>query len=186
MKTKKHILFIIALAILVFISIVLLFFSITNTFRNSSVNTFDDVIDIPFMDAPSHTTYNIMIEFEGNDYVSYASVYNGTTYTYPKSYHNLDGTIKYMFDNNQEIKCVAWAYSSDNLEELENEYLAINSELKAKYGDSHYNPNGSSNQGNVWYLDGYNIILSAMTTDTQQALQYSYTFLDSEKNSISQ
>lgn len=186
MKTKKHILFVSALAISIIISIFLLFFAIANTFKNSSVNILDDIIDIPFTDAPSHITYDIMIEFEGNDYVSYASVYNGTTYTYPKNYHNLNGTIKYMFDNNDEIKCVAWSYSSDNLEELENEYLAIDTELKVKYGKSNYNPNGSSNHGNVWYLDGYNIILSAMTTDTQQVLQYSYTFLDDEENSISQ
>lgn len=115
-----------------------------------------------------------VIKLEGEEYKSYASVYNGTTYTFPKEYLNLEGTIKYMFDQDGVLMCVAWAYGSDSIDILADLYDEIHSDVKDLYGESGYNPNSSTNFGDVWRLDGGHIILSVMDTNTQKALQYSY------------
>ncbi|MFV0504733.1 MAG: hypothetical protein ACK5LT_12325 [Lachnospirales bacterium] len=152
----------IALIVIILISVV---FLLSNVKKN---------IPCHFTDVPWRNTMDKMLEIEGNNYSTYPSVYNGTTYSYKKDYMNLNGTIKYMYDDQNNIKSMAWSYSAPTLEDLENVYDSIETMVISKYGESHYSPDVSSNQGAVWYLDGYNIILSAMMTDTQKAIQFSY------------
>ena len=111
---------------------------------------------------------------EGTDHETYDSVYGGITYTYPKEYAGVSGTIKYMYDADEKLASIAWAYGSDDADELRGLYETIHSDLVAAHGDSGYNTEKGTNYGDVWYLEDGNIIISAMITDSQKALQYAY------------
>ena len=129
----------------------------------------------PFSDASWNCNVEEMIALEGNSHSSYDSVYGGTTYSYSKDYDGYKGTIKYMFDQNKQLMCIAWAYGCDNENELFTLYEKINQTVNETHGKSNYNANGhSSNYGNVWYLKSGDIILSTMVTAENKALQYAY------------
>ena len=53
-------------------------------------------------------------------------------------------------------------------------YDEINTYTLDKFGESGYNPQNSTNYGNVWYREEGNIIISTMLTSTNKALQYAY------------
>lgn len=132
----------------------------------------------PFTELTWENSYDDMVALEGESNDTYDSVYSGTTYGYPKEYLDLNGTVRYMYDADNKLMCVAWAYSADTDEELKDTYETIFKEIKKTYGESGYNTNQPTNYGDVWYLDEGNIILSAMTTSTQKALLYSYLHPD--------
>lgn len=130
--------------------------------------------EFPFSEITWDATYDDMVELEGTSDNTYDSIYGGTTYAYPKKYLDLDGTVKYMYDAEEKLMCVAWVYSANLNDDLEKPYNTIHDALEKAHGESGYNTENSTNYGSVWYLDEGNIILSAVTTDTQKALQYSY------------
>lgn len=127
----------------------------------------------PFTEIVWEDTLEDITALEGEPSQTYPSVYNGSVYVYPKKYQSWDGNIKYMFDDKNELMCISWTYddSDSSVTEI---YQSIHEQLEASYGESGYSTNSSSNYGDVWYLDEGNIILSAVTTDSQNALQYSY------------
>lgn len=128
----------------------------------------------PFTTLTWDSTYDDMTSLEGNDYDSYDSVYTGKTYIYNKDYLGKSGTIKYMFDNNKKLMCVAWSYDADSVSDLDHMYNSIKEELEKTYGKSQYSPSHDTNYGDVWYQDSGDILISALTTANQNALQYSY------------
>lgn len=131
----------------------------------------------PFTDLTWEAAVEDMIAAEGEDYVTYPSVYNGTTYTYSKQYLGKDGTIKYMFDQDGALMSAAWAFSSENVGVLQDLYDEINASVNASFGESSYSADGTNavgNYGNVWYLEQGDIILSTMITSETKALQYAY------------
>lgn len=131
----------------------------------------------PFTDLSWSASTEDMIAAEGRDYETYPSVYNGTTYTYPKQYLGKDGTVKYMFDENGALMSAAWAFSSENIGVLQDLYNEINASVNASFGESGYNADGTNsvgNYGNVWYLEQGDIVLSTMITSEAKALQYAY------------
>lgn len=141
---------------------------------NPGIGETSQEIVCPFTTLTWENTYDDMIALEENDYKSYDSVYNGTTYSYPKRYLDRDGIIKYMYNGDGDLMCTAWVYSGKIDENLEELYSTIHTELTATYGKSGYDTENSTNYGDVWYLDDGHIILSVMTTSQQNALQYSY------------
>lgn len=128
----------------------------------------------PFSDLTWESSVSDMEKNEGTDHETYDSVYGGITYTYPKEYAGVSGTIKYMYDADEKLASIAWAYGSDDADELRGLYETIHSDLVAAHGDSGYNTEKGTNYGDVWYLEDGNIIISAMITDSQKALQYAY------------
>lgn len=104
----------------------------------------------------------------------YDSVYGGSCYTFPKEYNGFQGTIKYMYDDKDQLMCVAWAYGCDSAEELAALYESINSSVNEKYGESGYSADHPGNYGNVWYLETGDIVLTTMVTEETKALQYAY------------
>lgn len=130
--------------------------------------------DCPFSELKWSSTVKEMEKAEGTDYETYDSVYGGTTYTYDKQYQGVSGTVKYMFDEDQKLACIAWAYGSESADELYQLYNAIHAEVVAAHGESGYDTEKETNYGDIWYLDEGNIIISTMLTDSQKALQFSY------------
>lgn len=131
----------------------------------------------PFTDLTWEAAVEDMIAVEGEDYETYPSVYNGTTYTYPKQYLGKEGTIKYMFDQDGALMSAAWAFSSENTGVLQDLYDEIDASVNASFGESSYSADGNNsvgNYGNVWYLEQGDIILSTMITSETKALQYAY------------
>lgn len=142
---------------------------------DSSVSEVDSSnLECPFTSLNFDSSYEDMTALEGEAYETYDSVYNGTTYTYEKSYLDENGTIKYMFDDKNQLMCIAWTYNGESNDDLQALYDTIHKDVVSKYGESGYDASVPTNYGDVWYLEGGHIILSAMATDAQKALQYSY------------
>lgn len=140
----------------------------TGIFSESTVQS------VPFSTIIWTNTLDDIIALEGKNYSTYDSVYGGLCYTYPKEYLGRNGTIKYMTDENYALACIAWTYTSDDTEDLYALYDEINKYTINRFGESGYNPQNSTNYGNVWYREEGNIIISTMLTSTNKALQYAY------------
>lgn len=134
----------------------------------------DSQPDCPFSELKWSSSVKDMEKIEGSDYETYDSVYGGMTYTYPKEFKGSAGTVKYMFDDKKQLAGIAWAYGSEDTDELYGLYEDIHSDLVDTYGDSGYNTDKETNYGDVWYREDGNIIISTMVTDSQKALQFAY------------
>lgn len=156
--------------ILILISSIL---SFTGCSNQTTDKTSQDIV-CPFTSLSWDNTYDDMVALEGSDYKSYDSVYNGTTYSYSKEYLGMEGIIKYMYNEDEDLMCTAWVYSEGTNENLDELYSTIHTDLTASYGESGYDTKNSTNYGDVWYLEDGHIILSVMTTAQQNVLQYSY------------
>lgn len=130
--------------------------------------------DCPFTDIGWDNTIDDVISAEGNDFSTYDSVYGGICYTYPKDFNDLKGTIKYMFNDKEQLMCVAWTYSSKDADELLLLYESIIASVNEAHGESGYSADHPGNYGNVWYLESGDIVLSTMITSDTKALQYAY------------
>ena len=134
---------------------------------------------------PSFTgiTFNIseeeMLSIEGEAAEEYPSLYKGTVYRFAdKEYAGMDGSVKYMTDDEGNIACMAFLYESDDSEEIKTAYEILHSELVAKYGES---GNGSESQGtfgDLWYFDDVHIQISAVITTEYKGVQVSYMDAD--------
>ncbi len=131
-------------------------------------------LDCPFSDMDWTSTTADVFAIEGEDYSTYDSIYGGITYSYLKEYQGYDGTIKYMYNDEDKLMCVAWAYGSDNIDEILTLYNEIHATVVEQYGESGYQTDQSTNYGDVWHLEQGNIVISVMATSSNKALQYSY------------
>ena len=159
-----------------FFTILLCIFSLC--FLSSCGSGSDETIpalNCPFTEMNWDSTTEDILAAEGADYAAYDSVYGGICYTYPKAFEGHAGTVKYMFNENDELMCVAWAYNgTDDEESLFSLYDIINDSVIDMYGESGYDGNGVGNYGNVWYLESGDIVLTTMLTSDNKALQYAY------------
>lgn len=128
----------------------------------------------PFSDSTWEYTVEDVLAYEGSNYTTYDSVYGGICYTYPKTYQNRPGTIKYMFDGEERLVCIAWTCAADEEQELYSFYDLIEESVNSLTGET----GSSSNAGRVWYRDNGNIVLSLMITSDLKALQYAYLHPD--------
>lgn len=134
----------------------------------------EPVLDCPFTELEWNSTIDDMTAVEGQDYSTYDSLYGGLCYTYPKEYEGCSGTVKYMFDDENRLMSVAWAYSAETAEELQDLYETISTSVTEKHGESGYTAGGVGNYGGVWYRENGDIILTTMATTENKALQYAY------------
>ena len=128
----------------------------------------------PFSDSTWEYTVEDILAYEGSSPETYDSVYGGICYTYPKTYQEHQGTIKYMFDDKERLMCIAWACSADEAQELYDFYDLIEKDVNSQTGET----GSSSNTGCVWYRENGNIILSLMITSDLKAMQYAYLHPD--------
>lgn len=130
--------------------------------------------DCPFTELNWDSTIEDMTAAEGESYSTYDSLYGGLCYTYPKEYEGCAGTVKYMFNEENRLMSVAWAYNAETSEELDALYEKISKSTVEKYGESGYDAGGIGNYGGVWYRENGDIILTTMVTTENKALQYAY------------
>lgn len=129
---------------------------------------------VPFSSLTWGDSCEKMKEAESGDAETYESIYGGDTYVYPKEYQGYAGHIKYMYDKEGRLVSIAWLYSSENLEELQELYDRFHGQIVEEHGESEYAAQHSTNYGDAWHLKGGDIVLSVMTTEEQRALQYCY------------
>lgn len=134
----------------------------------------DGALDCPFTELDWDNTAEEIIAAEGEEYSTYDSIYGGLCYTYPKEYEGHTGVIKYMFDEEDRLVSIAWTYNTESSEELAAVYEELNHAAIEAYGDSGKSAEGVGNYGNVWHLEGGDIILTTMSTSELSVLQYSY------------
>jgi hypothetical protein len=155
------------LSLLLFL-IILIGLSINNSNRAVS----------PFSKATWNYSKADLLELEGSSFEVYDSVYGGDCYTYPKSFEGYKGTIKYMFNQDDHLMCIAWACALDEEDELHSLYDTIQKSVIDQYGDSSYQTEKDTNYGNVWYRREGNIIISTMVTSDLKVLQYAFLHPD--------
>lgn len=132
----------------------------------------------PFSELEWSSSVKDMEAVEGTEHETYDSVYGGTTYTYDKEYQGVNGTVKYMFDENDKLASIAWAYGSESADELRDLYETVHADIVKAHGESGYNTQKETNYGDVWYREDGNIIISAMITDSQKAFQLAFVSPD--------
>lgn len=140
-------------------------------------------VTCPFTTITWDNTFDDITELEGDSIDTYDSVYDGTTYTFPKEYDGLDGTIKYMFDDEEKLVCMSWMYETSNSEELADVYNKIHGEAEDMLGESGFEFHSEQfadlvSPSDVWYLESGNVILSTVDTNELKILQYTFLHPD--------
>ena len=133
-----------------------------------------DVVECPFTDITWENSLDDVLAMEGEALESYPSSYQGTTYVFSKEYDGLDGTIKYMFDDSGILKSMAWVYIPTSDDDLEDVYKDLVSQTTNWYGESGFNSDLVTAKGEVWYLEGGNILIGVMSTGINEAIQYQF------------
>ena len=129
-----------------------------------------DVPDVPFSEFSFDSSLEDVMAGEGEDYETYDSIYDGTTYTYDKKYLDRDGTVKYMFNQDEVLVNIAWTASCSDATEAMTLYNDALSAITEEYGEPTKNADGFNNYAQVWKSPAGNIIVSAVTTsDTNMA-----------------
>lgn len=137
----------------------------------------------PFTTITWGNTLEDITALEGNYEESYDSVYGGTTYTFPKEYNELNGTIKYMFDENEKLVCISFMYQCFDSEELNDAYNMLHGEAEDALGKSGYEYNtaqfaDAAPLNDVWYLESGNIVFNTVDTSEVKILQYTFLHPD--------
>lgn len=102
----------------------------------------------PFSDATWDDTAEDILLYEGDDYVTYDSVYGGLCYTYPKTYEDHAGTIKYMLDEEERLKSIAFTFSAEDEQDLYSFYELIEESVNTK---TPFESDKTTNSGHIWY-----------------------------------
>lgn len=128
---------------------------------------------IPFTEIYFDSSVDDIFALEGNNYDSYDSIYEGTTYIYSKEYLGKTGTIKYMTDSDSKIQNVAWNYTSDDEADITAAADLLYNDLVEKYGEPKHQ-NGTNNYSEIWKRKSGNIILSIVITSDTKTVQVAF------------
>lgn len=131
-------------------------------------------VTCPFTGMTWENTLEEIQAAEGELINSYDSIYQGTTYEYSKEYQGMEGTIKYIFDSEDKLMSMAWLYIPESGEDLEHVYELLVEETTSSYGESGFGSQQTGAKGQVWYLDGGNILIAVMSTGVNEAIQYQF------------
>lgn len=128
----------------------------------------------PFTEFTWESTLEEIQENSGELINSYASIYDGMTYQYAKDYDGMDGIIKYIFDDENRLMSMAWLYIPESADDLESVYKKLCDETTDLYGKSGFSSEQLGAKGQVWYLEGGNILVGIMSTGVNEAIQYQF------------
>lgn len=129
--------------------------------------------EIPYTELNINSTLEEMKSYEGENFETYYSIYEGTTYIYEKEYKGRAGRIKYMFDANDELMNIAWIYSAGDGDEADILYKEIYADYVKAYGEP-ADASGVNNNGAVWKRDKGNIILSDVISSEANLVQVAF------------
>jgi hypothetical protein len=128
----------------------------------------------PFSSATWDLSVDDVKKMAGDDYSTTDSIYGGDCYILPATYLDHDGSIKYMYDENDELMCVAFTYTDEDADTISTLYDEIHDDVTEAYGDGIHTQSHYSNSGDKWVRDDGNILLMVLSTENASALQYSY------------
>lgn len=131
-------------------------------------------VTCPFTEITWENTLEEVQALEGEAIESYASIYDGMTYSYSKEYDGMDGTIKYMFDDEEKLMCMAWLYIPEDAKDLDEVYIKLKEQTEDLYGKSGFSSSQLGAKGDVWYLEDGNILIGVMSTGINEAVQYQF------------
>ena len=131
-------------------------------------------VTCPFTEITWESSLDDIQAVEGELQESYYSSYKGTTYVYEKEYLGLSGIIKYMFDDEEKLMSMAWLYLPESSEDLEDLYAELVKQTESRYGKSGFDSDMTTAKGEVWYLEGGNILIGVMSTGVNEAIQYQF------------
>lgn len=143
-------------------------------FSLSGCSAKKETVSCPFTEITWESTLEDVQSLEGELLESYPSSYKGTTYVYEKEYDGMAGSIKYMFDDQNQLRSMAWVYLPTSNEDLEKVYADLVSRTTKWYGDSGFDSDLVTAKGEVWYLEGGNVLIGVMSTGINEAIQYQY------------
>lgn len=144
------------------------------TFLLAGCSSAQTQVKCPFTQITWENTLEDVQALEGELQDSYYSSYKGTTYVYDKEYLGLKGSIKYMFDDEENLRSMAWLYLPESSEDLENVYAKLVEQTNKLYGKSGFDSDMNTAKGEVWYLEGGNILIGVMSTGVNEAIQYQF------------
>ncbi len=93
-----------------------------------------------------------------------------------------EGTVKYMFAENGKLASIAWAFVTDNAEDLKALYKAIDDEEIGRHGKSAFASQNATSFGDVWYLHDCDIVISTIFGNDTCGLQYAYILHEFSKH----
>lgn len=155
-----------------FVASLLLLTSIALTLTGCSSTAKE--VTCPFTEITWESTLEDIQALEGELLDSYYSSYKGTTYVYEKEYLGLSGSIKYMFDDEENLMSMAWLFLPESDEELEEVYADLVKQTSKLYGKSGFDSDMTTAKGEVWYLEDGNILIGVMSTGINEAIQYQF------------
>lgn len=156
---------------------------ILTLFIASSTGCQKKAAECPFATITWEDTLEDIMALEGDPAETYDSVYDGITYTFPKEYDGLKGTIKYMFDDKEKLVCLSWLYETDDSGDLAEVYDQLHAQVEEMLGESGFQFHSEqfadlTSPNDVWYLEGGNVILSTVDTSDLKVLQYTFKHPD--------
>ena len=129
--------------------------------------------DCPFSQVEWTVTPEALTSALGEPEEKYASVYGGETYVYAGDYLGEHGSVKYMFSEEGRLASMAWSLTGEP-EEIGRVLKELNDAETGLRGESGFRSDNSAANGNVWYLDEGDIMLTGVTVNGTAALQYAY------------
>ena len=127
----------------------------------------------PFTELSWNASVDDMIKAEGNGYETYDSIYQGTTYTYSKTYLEKEGMIKYMYDSDGKLCNVSWAYTGESPDSVMTVYRNVCKDTEKIHGKS-TSDDGVGNYGQVWNTAAGTVMASAVITNDVRVMQIAY------------
>ena len=79
-----------------------------------------------------------------------------------------------MFDDENNLRSIAWLYLPESKEDLENVYTELSNQTTKLYGKSGFDSDMTTATSKVWYLEGGNILIGVMSTGVNEAIQYQF------------
>ena len=130
-------------------------------------------IGSPFTELGWEATEEEMKSIEGEPAETYASIYKGTTYTYPRQYLGRDGVIKYMYDDTGRLCNVSWSYTGDSADNVTQVYRAVCDDTEKLFG-SGQDDDGVGNYCRMWLTDSGTVMANAVITKDVTVMQIAY------------
>ena len=142
----------------------------------------DNQSGCPFSNLAWDATVEDMTNLEGEQFETYDSIYQGTTYTYAKEYLGFTGMIKYMYDGDGRLCNMAWSYAGTDTEDVNKVYEAVCADTSTRFGESKTD-DGVGNLGQTWVTKTETIMVNAVMTNDTNVMQIAFMRADvSEQN----